>query len=314
MMKKRFKRMTLLLLVSMMVLLVLPAASSVQTSSGADKAMWIWEPWETIGTSVDRQALVDFAVLKGVNVLYVETGRSTGSYLLDNPNAYKDLITKASAEQIFVYALDGAAEWAKSQNHQIPLSRVDDVLNYNSTAASTEKFTGIQMDIEPYLLKEWDRKKQREKLIADYLDLMVKLDHKVTTTSNPIPFMASIPFWFDNNTYDTTYEGTTKHLAFHVIDIVSGGVAIMAYRDFATGNDSIIYHSQTEVDYAGQIGRRAVIGVEIQLMDLDKISFYEEGEAYMNAELQIVDEHYKNNSGYGGQAIHKYRSYRDMLQ
>ncbi len=92
-----------------------------------------------------------------------------------------------------------------------------------------------------------------------------------------------------------------------------GVSALMAYRDFAEGRDSITYHTEHEVEYANEIGAKAVIGVETQYLEpYEKVSFFEEGEAYMNKQLQIVDQIYFGQLGYGGQAVHKYQSYQTM--
>ncbi len=121
--------------------------------------------------------------------------------------------------------------------------------------------------------------------------------------------VADIPFWFDTLTH--TYKSQTKPLNQHVQDIVDQ-VVIMDYRDFAVGNDGIIYHAEDEVAYANAIGKSIIIGVETNAAGLDKVSFIEEGEAIMETELVIVEQHFSVNQAFDGFAIHDYLGYKTM--
>ncbi|QGH33455.1 hypothetical protein GI584_05205 [Gracilibacillus salitolerans] len=300
---------TLVLLVS-----TIPISVSAETTAGKDKAMWAWFPNQDIKTEDGRKEMVAFAKEKGVNVIYLNIGeRDSDPYLEMHPEQYRDFIRLAHANDIKVYALDGAAEWAKQENYKIPISRMLNVFMYNHNSSVEEQFDGIQFDIEPYLLDEWDTD-GRSQLIQEYLNGLKVLSDKADAygKSHDFEFMVAMPFWFDGEEYETTYRSKSKPLSDHVMDIVSN-VALMAYRDFAEGRDSITYHTEHEVEYANEIGAKAVIGVETQYLEpYEKVSFFEEGEAYMNKQLQIVDQIYFGQLGYGGQAVHKYQSYQTM--
>ncbi|WLR49099.1 hypothetical protein LC065_08035 [Halobacillus litoralis] len=293
----------------------LPGTISAETASGKDKAMWAWFPNEDINTEESREEMVSFAEEKGVNVIYLNIGaREDLPYIQKHPEQYQAFIQLAHANGIEVHALDGAAEWALAENRHVALSRLFDVLDYNRTVEEDEKFDGIQFDIEPYLLDEWDTD-ERTEVIDQYLKGLHVIDSIVQSPKmkSDFEFMVAMPFWFDGEKYETTYKGVTQPLSDHVMDTVSDGVAIMAYRDFAEGRDSISYHTEHEVDYANQIGSKVILGVETQYLEpYEKVSFFEEGEAYMNEQLQILDELYENEPSYAGQAIHKYQSYQTM--
>ncbi|MYL32477.1 hypothetical protein GLW08_06865 [Pontibacillus yanchengensis] len=305
-----------------MLALLLPQQGRAETESGHDKGMWAWFPNDDIATREAREELIDFSKEKGVNVLYLNIGERGGDpYLEQHPEQYEAFIKAAHEHDIDVIALDGASEWARAENHYIPINRFRLVRNYNQQVPEQAQFDGIQFDIEPYLLPEWDTADERPKLIHQYLKGLntLKLEVEGYAKTHDFFFMMAMPFWFDGSKYTTTYDGQTKPLSEHVTDTVIGGIAIMAYRDFAEGRDSILYHSETEmnyineVQYARDIGTKAIIGVETQYLEpYEKVSFFEEGESYMDQELEIVDDFYSDNSGYGGQAIHKYQSYRSM--
>ncbi|TLS37213.1 alpha-amylase family protein [Pseudalkalibacillus caeni] len=297
-----------------MVVAAFPTGAFAQTTSGKDKAMWAWFPNKDISTEEARMEMVDFAKEKGVNLIYLNIGEREGEpYLIEHPEQYRKLIKLAHENNIDVYALDGASEWAKEENYDIPISRMHDVFKYNRESKSSEQFDGIQFDIEPYLLDEWDTT-ERDQLIQEYLAVVKILNNiaKAYSNSHDFEFMIAMPFWFDGDKYTTTYHGDTKPLSDHVMDVVNS-VVIMAYRDFAEGRDSILYHTDHEMKYASENGVKLVIGVETQYLEpYEKVSFFEEGETYMDEQLEVVDQIYADEQGYGGQAIHKYQSYKAM--
>lgn len=298
-----------------MIFSVLPGAVFAETSSGHDKAMWAWFPNEDINSQDAREELVTFANEKRINVIYMNIGaRGSDPYIEMHPEQYRKFIKLAHENDIQVYALDGASEWAKEENYDIPISRMHEVFKYNRTVNEEEQFDGIQFDIEPYLLDEWDNPDQRVQLIEEYLTVLKILNNQANaySQSHDFEFMIAMPFWFDGDKYLTNHKDVTKPLSDHVMDTVSN-VAIMAYRDFAEGRDSITYHTKHEMQYAAESGTKVVMGVETQYLEpYEKVSFFEEGEAYMNEQLGIVDQLYADEPGYGGIAIHKYQSYQTM--
>lgn len=306
-----------LLCVFTAILVSLPNTASAETALGKDKAMWSWFPNEDINTEEARKEMVSFAEEKGVNVIYLNIGaREDLPYIQKHPEQYQAFIRLAHEKGIEVHALDGAAEWALAENRNVALSRLFDVFKYNQIAGDGQQFDGIQFDIEPYLLDQWDTD-ERVKVINQYLKGLHVIDAIVQPYSkfHDFEFMVAMPFWFDGEKYETTYRGETKPLSDHVMDTVSDGVAIMAYRDFAEGRDSITYHTEHEINYANDIGNKVILGVETQYLEpYEKVSFFEEGEAYMNEQLRMVDEFYKEEVSYAGQAIHKYQSYQTMKQ
>ncbi|WP_221565857.1 hypothetical protein [Alkalihalobacillus sp. TS-13] len=310
-----FPLMVLVFGILALALIVFPGFTFAETTSGKDKAMWSWFPNEDILTDEAREEIITFAKDKGVNVIYLNTGdRGEDTYLEMYSEQYQEFIELAHENDIKVFALDGAAKWARKENHRIPIKRMLQVFQYNHHSDVDEQFDGMQFDIEPYLLDEWDTTEEREQLVQEYLKGLKKLNGMATVygMKYDFEFMIAMPFWFDGSKYETTYEGVTKPLSDHVMDTVDY-VALMAYRDFAEGRDSITYHIEHEIQYASENGMKAVIGVETQYLEpYEKVSFYEEGEGYMNEQLEIVDQLYSNESGYAGQAIHKYQSYKNM--
>lgn len=82
-------------------------------------------------------------------------------------------------------------------------------------------------------------------------------------------------------------------------------VAVMAYRDSAVGDNAIVSLVSMELNLGKQYDTVVTIAVETQKSDEgNNVSFYEEGQNYINKELYKVYDNYKENSSFDGFAIH----------
>ena len=115
-----------------------------------------------------------------------------------------------------------------------------------------------------------------------------------------------IPFWFDGIDQALNGEPTPRPLNEYVAD-TADIVCIMDYRDFAEGPDGLIQHAANEVAYGP-----AWIAVETMNVPPEKITFYEEGEAYMEGELDTLHDAYADDANYNGIVIHYFQPYKKM--
>ena len=117
--------------------------------------------------------------------------------------------------------------------------------------------------------------------------------------------LAAVPFWFDE-------IRVKRSTLVEQVLTSTDGIVVMAYRDHAAGVDGIIDLSGTEASLAASMGRQFVIGVETGVVGLNKVTFAEEGEQVMEAELALVAAEFGATPGFGGFAIHHYSSYRTL--
>ena len=288
------------------------------------RAMWVWN-FDILEDETKADEFFAFVAAKNINTLYMNTGYDeTGvSRVVTHPEQYKAFVKRAHAMNVKVEALDGESTWVRPENHSIALGKINEIIAYNKNAAPAERFDGIHHDNEPYTLPEWDD--SMGALATAYLDL-AKASCDIAK-ANGLTYAVDIPFWYDavSATANVEYNGEVKGLNCHIIDTVDY-IGIMAYRDTALGTDGIIYHTEDEVKYAAYSGKEVVIGVETyDVPDHEanppKITFYQEGEDYMNAEIAKVIDHYSNAfnrldnhaaPGFKGMAIHYYDTYKDL--
>jgi hypothetical protein len=258
------------------------------------RATWLWNPWMLVK---DEAGTLSFLENKKINKVYLQIDR-------DIPmSVYQSFIEKAAKLEMKVYALDGAPNWITVKG-QVNMDQLFSWLNnYQAQATSIQKFTGIHLDVEPYLTSSWSN--NQAAAVKNYQNLLVKAN--THSKELQLQLEADIPFWFDEIVYKNTYG---KGVLAEWVIANTNGVTIMAYRDTAS---AIIEIVQKEIALSEKYQKPLVIGVETgQTEEGEQITFYEEGEAYMNAELEKVTSFYKGKPGFHGIAIHHVGSWQMM--
>ena len=298
-----------------LVLLAGGLASAASAQEPA-RAIWLWEPdtFTILDDASERAATLDFMQQHGITLVYVYADTYRGrTPIRDEPQKYRTLVSELAARGMGAYALLGSAPldtptYILEEKRPQAEAMLRRVLDYNAASAAGERFTGINIDIEPYLLPDWESR--LSKRARQYLELSRRFIEMVRESGQSLLVGPAMPFWFDT-VRDIAFDGTTKPLYQHVQD-VHDYVALMDYRDFAEGPDGIVFHGTSELDYARSIERSVVIGVETLRSSPEKVTFYQEGLAAMETELARVARIWGGRQEFGGFAIHHYRSFRAL--
>ncbi len=196
--------------------------------------------------------------------------------------------------------LDGDTTWATTDSLYAE-QYVRYVLQFNlQTSDPSERFDGIQFDVEPYLLWGWKQGvTQQIQIWNDFMDLLTYCKKEVDSANAGTQFGVAIPRW-----YDSTPGINYLHQLQNIVDYV----AIMDYQNTSA---RIISGAGAEILYATQIGKAAYIGVETSNQDA-ALTFYGLGWGNMEGQMYQVDEYFRGYGGYAGIAIEHYDSY-DVL-
>jgi hypothetical protein len=267
------------------------------------RGMWVWDE-NVVLDATAQDDLFAFVSDKKVTNLYIDVL----SLLRENPEALRQFIGRANQQEgVRVELLAGAPHWAKAENHFIPIALLREAIAFAQSSPLEQRPVGFQFDIEPYVIEEdWP--------VDEYLTLLEKLMLEAQGTN--LNISVAIPFWFDIEPLQRVHNGQDLPLSHHVLSIVDQ-VVIMDYRDFAEKEDGIIANAATEMAFAATLGKPVIIGVETQCnLDEDeppKVTFCEEGEMALNWELDKVRAAYRESASWGGIAIHRYTSYREII-
>lgn len=251
-----------------------------------DRATWLWDPWMIVN---DEEGTLAFLESKRLNKVYLQIDRNISASI------YQSFIEKSSAKGMEINALDGAPEWAAPKGYISQDHLMAWLSGYQEEASPQQEFSGVHLDVEPYLYSGWNSK--RAATVKSYQALLLRA--KNSTENLNLPLEADMPFWFDEISYNNIYG---KGLLAEWVIAGTDGVTIMAYRDSAALITDFV---KKEIEWAGRYSKRLIVGVETgETSEGDTISFFEEGEIYMNEQLEIVKGYYENKAGFGGTAVH----------
>ena len=285
--------------------------------AAASRAVWTWEreSYAMLETREDAATAFEFLRSKDVGTFYLYADAWQGRNLIaKQPQLYRDFIAEAHRRGFKVYALLGSA-YLKTERYILPEQRataiamLKRVLDYNAQAPGAARFDGVNLDIEPHLLDEWNDA-NRVNLLRDFLDVSAAWMKLKQESGQALAIGPAIPFWFDG--IEVQWRGRTRPASEHIADLYDY-VAIMDYRDHADGRDGIIAHAAKEMAYAEQAGKQVVIGLELTPNELKKVTFNHRREADLQREIEATQAAYGTSDAFGGFALHHYRGYREWV-
>jgi len=194
---------------------------------------------------------------------------------------------------------------------------------HQTTVIEAAKPIGIHIDIEPHSLADegWDNNggPATISLANQWLDLLEKIMAKTQDTNIPVTIDIAKAY---SSVVQIPRNGITKSLADHAMDIVDN-VVLMAYRDFfdeladcdgtnhkncdkANSLKEIVQQLLDVVTNGGHSGKTVQFGVETNPDVGDKVTFGEEGEAFMEQQLDKSAQHFKDDSTFEGIYVHDF--------
>ena len=307
--------------ISLVIILLIFVSCNIMAQSNV-RAMWVWGSTSSIieypstrtafynfcanppGMN-DPNAIEDYP--RPITLLFT----SAHGYVVVGDSVQRAklhaFLKDAHSRNLKVEYLDGDKTWATT-NISAGKTYLDYVIKFNAEAVdSTERFDGIQYDVEPYLNSGWSVPSQREDIWNGFIELLTYCQTKVDSLNDGTYFGVAIPRW-----YDSTTGWLNNRSGIYYFQQLMNLVDYVAIMDYVDTPDRIIKDAGYEVMYAGQIGKRVVIGVETQSVDPPSSTFFEEGWGNMEDDLYQVDQYFKDHPGYAGIAIHHYDYYKSF--
>jgi hypothetical protein len=264
-------------------------------SSGKIKATWLWDT-SLISKYTGRISVIQFARKQQIARIYLQVNTSVAK------NAYRAFIRSASSSGIQIHALDGAPDWVMPNRHIRISSLVNWVMTYNNSVTDNEKFTGIHVDIEPYLLPQWYQ--DQNTTITNWLDALVLFANDAAQDPSLI-ISSALPFWVDEiivpATGETLIEATLQ---------LMHEVTLMSYRDQA---QAVVDITDTKLALADELGKKIFVALETNPTSEGLyITFYDEGQAIMVAQMAEIDRLLSIHPSYAGIAVHDYTGWKNL--
>jgi hypothetical protein len=302
------------------VFAALAMSSHDPSLEGRDSWMWTWASEPILTDSAERVAFLDFCTRHQIRESAMQIQVGEGRLL--HTDAWRALLALAHQRGIRIHALDGDPTFARPDQYETVLARVQAVVAYNASAAPADRFDGIHLDIEPYLLPEWQGLESRERLLTGYLRLHERAAARARAAG--LAYEVDVPFWFQSIDAATgeaigavTYRGERRSVMEHLLAMVDE-VTIMAYRIRADGPNGIVAITRATVESADRIGRaHVVIGVETEAVSPGvppEVTFATRSPRELSDALTQVYAAYGEDHAFAGVAIHQYVTFRQLLK
>lgn len=309
------------LLLGIALLLAAPAspaspAEPAVPAAAPERAVWTWEAasYEMVLDAAAGEAAIAFAQRKHISTIYLYADAfGPQNLIVTRPQAYRQFIRRLHREGLHAYALLGSA-YLHTEAYVLPERRAAAramfrrVLDYNAASAPDERFDGVNLDIEPHILDEWDDRKMQ--LLGQYLDLAQALMQMKRAAGQSLAVGPAMPFWYDG--IELAWHGRTTTVAEHALGLYDYA-ALMDYRDHAEGRDSIVSHAVDTMAIARRLGKRLVIGIDVTPSDIQKVSFHHLAEPDLERELGLTGQAFRDDPAFAGFAIHHFRAYQEWL-
>ena len=284
------------------------------------QCLWVWNTDRILGSSDETDALLNFAKVQGFTDLFVQViyKYRDGAIALGMADRQRAFNARAAKLGVRVHALDGHPQYVLRPNHARMVALVEALSAFNRQAAPAERYHGVHLDNEPYVLPEWQSPDTRQDLIDSYIGLNRQLS--VAARHGKLEYGVDIPFWWDRTTaagapeFRLTGDGGKPLLdaLFALVD----NVGVMSYRPRVTGSNGIIACCETEFD----LGRRTGVDVFASVetgggSDVeDGTSFAPYPREHFMQQLESLRRIAARTPGAAGISIHYYDALRAKLE
>lgn len=173
----------------LLVILIAACVSMPQKSAGAERhksGIFAWH-WDALNPD-SRDGILQLLISHNIRELYQYVPRDTDDGITEG------LVRAAEEAGIQVYLLTGEPEWA--------LERDAEHVRQELLRAKLYGFSGLVVDVEPYLLPEW--KTSRNEVFQSYVDGLCRA--KKQANEQGLELILCIPYYWDEQLDSELYE------------------------------------------------------------------------------------------------------------
>ncbi|HSX06629.1 MAG TPA: hypothetical protein VLG92_02835 [Candidatus Saccharimonadia bacterium] len=220
------------------------------------------------------------------------------------------------SQGISAQALVGNKHWSDPDAVYIPLKLLNYAHDYNASVSPGEQLSGIQFDIEFYNDKEVYADNHMQST-QDYLSMVQQLTtlrtHLFGNSNFALGFAVPEVFSGRDTSFvpDVAFNGSTAqpplvHIAALLKSVPDSYIALMAYRNHATGDDGTIAlaaASLHEIQDTGEGKVSVLIGEETTEQTPAKITYFGSDKATLRTAVAQIQQAYQDSTVFKGVAI-----------
>ncbi len=298
---------------------------SLPVTNTKEQGIWIWNfPSQMLSVTADLQLkqLKD----NGFNAVYITiddyidiASMPAGTAKEAAKKTYFDnlakFVLKANNLGMAVDAEGGWRDWAQTANRWKGFALIDAAKEYNALHPEA-KLRGLQYDVEPYILPEYETNKAV--VLTDFVAFIDQSAQRLVGTN--IKFSLAIPHFYDDAqawTPSFAYDGKTTWTFNHLLNILEkipgSTILLMSYRDTFEGSNGTRQISETEIKQASVgYSTNIIVSQETGNVDPDFVTYYGGTKVEVMSAVSEIKSAFNSYSRFGGIAIHYMDSFLEM--
>ncbi|WCK53214.1 hypothetical protein PP175_17635 [Aneurinibacillus sp. Ricciae_BoGa-3] len=290
------KKISITVVAVLLLLCLISAVVWKMTTPKSYMGTWIWN------ASVlenQQQDILHFASQNRITHLYVWVNAANAQ-----KETYQKFIEAASSNHIKVEALAGDPSWATLKAQKNIRQFLNWVKDYNASVNPQSRFSGVHLDIEPYLLPDW--KTNQQPIVKEWMSNIVMISQTMRGSLPGLTSTADLPFWVNALKTPDAKENLSTWIMKRFDHI-----SIMAYRDKGVGPDSIYELSNPLIQEANGLNKSVIIDVQINpVKEGSNTTFNKKGAVEMRRQMNKVQDKFYYSSALLGFAVHDYSAWR----
>ncbi|TVY03106.1 hypothetical protein [Cohnella terricola] len=289
-----------MILIALLVCMAITTVLMLKWKSDKPPVMATWV-WDTTTLTKDKGQMLAFAEEQGVNVIFLHIDRESKDF-----EPYRDFVEEAHGLGIEVEALGGDPSWGLTGHLQEIDSFIRWMEDYHSAVGEQAEFDGIHMDIEPYLLKEWER--DREDVVRQWMENVEYLVNRIRRDTS-LRVSADLPFWIHK--IPARANGNLGAWMIERLDCV----VLMNYRNFAVGENGIIDNALPMIREGTRAGKPVIVGLETgPVKEGEHVTFKGKSISSLHRQMRLSHLSLRGHAGYRGFSIHDYKSWKEAAE
>jgi len=285
--------MTLILVIGITLIVISVTQKTVEAHS--KYSIFSWK--DEVVLAEERAVLLTILDQLDIGAIY----QSISKELLASQKV-EDFLSQMYENNIDVFYLTGEVEWGLEADGASLKKEINKVDLINQKIDKKTRFKGIVIDVEPYLLEEWDKadKQGQVKIMETFIDGL-EAAYQLAQDKELIMIVA-IPHFYDRY---SLYELD------RLISLASDGIAVMNYN--RTNEYAQI---QNEVNLAKKYGKQVINIAELQKPGVHKLedisTYYNVGLDELHKSWASLDERFQYSKL--SFSYHYYQSLKELLK
>jgi len=220
-------------------------------------SMWVWHTSDLLaGGEAPISALAGLSAEAGIGRIYLQLPSGFGT--APTQAAVGRVVASLGAAEIEVFALDGAPGYALPPGRRDLMRNVGRLVDYQAAANAAARFAGPHLDVEPYLLPEWNKDRV---VVRSFLETLDGVRKGIATRD--LKLDVTVPFWFDGIVVHET-EGEhvrATSLTREILDRADS-IAVMDCRTQTGTSNGMLALGAAELATAAELGKQVWLGLE----------------------------------------------------